>query len=332
MEMLRGRHRSHTRPIALSLVLVGGVCGVAVANGDDAFNQTAETKGVDTIRVATYNILSDKLSRHSHFSHCAPEDCDPETRLLRIKEKLRMEMDQNSIICLQEVSRHWSAELVPFLDENDYQYAVGCSGGQFNGYMGQCLAWPRGKFKVEAVDVTRISDTVEWPKKIAPPPAAAESSSRDVVQGELYAMERLKDYLRVYVKETTSLFNDLVSGPQEKVQSPTEEKPKRPPFDVWDTTKSRHNCIVMARLRDRETGSKFVIGTYHMPCLFGSDAKCQVMVAHCALLMRHAQQWAKGDPLLVTGDFNIKPFDPAYKFISDGELDPDHMQHPPSGT
>jgi 2',5'-phosphodiesterase len=234
-------------------------------------------------------------------------------------------MDQKSVICLQEISRHWSARLVPFLDENNYQYAVGCSGSQFNGYMGQCLAWPKDRFKVEAVDVTRISDTVEWPERKAPPPATLPSS-RDVVQNELYVMERLKEYLRTYAKETKSLFTDLLhGGPSKEV---AEEKAKIP-FDVWGQTKDKHNCIVMARLKDRESGREFVVGTYHMPCLFGSDAKCQVMVAHCALLMRHAQQWAEGRPLIVAGDFNIKPFDPAYRFIAEGQIDAGHAQHPP---
>jgi endonuclease/exonuclease/phosphatase family metal-dependent hydrolase len=53
-------------------------------------------------------------------------------------------------------------------------------------------------------------------------------------------------------------------------------------------------------------------------------------VAHAALLMQHCQAWAKGDPLIVAGDFNFKPFDPAYRLLLDGHIPADHAHHPPA--
>ena len=35
---------------------------------------------------------------------------------------------------------------------------------------------------------------------------------------------------------------------------------------------------VIAKLKAKSTGATFVVGTYHMPCLFGTDEKCQTMV------------------------------------------------------
>lgn len=52
------------------------------------------------------------------------------------------------------------------------------------------------------------------------------------------------------------------------------------------------------------------------------------MVAHAAMLMQHAQRWAADDPLVVAGDFNIKPQDPCYSLMADGSLSPSHPQHP----
>eukprot|EP01051_Picozoa_sp_SAG22_P024118 SAG22_NODE_6542_length_841_cov_1.377358_2_plen_96_part_01 len=66
-----------------------------------------------------------------------------------------------------------------------------------------------------------------------------------------------------------------------------------------------------------------------MPCLYGSDEKCQVMVLHAAWLMQLGQRWAAGDPLVVAGDFNIKPEDPTYQLIANGALPQRHPQHPP---
>jgi endonuclease/exonuclease/phosphatase family metal-dependent hydrolase len=77
-------------------------------------------------------------------------------------------------------------------------------------------------------------------------------------------------------------------------------------------------------------GGEFVVATYHMPCLFGSDEKCAVMVAHAALLMQHAQRFAGGAPLVVCGDFNIQPGQPTYRLVLDGGMPATHPQHPPS--
>ena len=70
------------------------------------------------------------------------------------------------------------------------------------------------------------------------------------------------------------------------------------------------------------------MATYHMPCLFGSDEKCRVMVAHVALLMQQAQRFAAGDPLVVCGDFNVQPGQPAYDLVLSGDMDASHPQHP----
>ena len=48
------------------------------------------------------------------------------------------------------------AELLPFLEANGYAHAAALYGAPFNGYMGQCMIWPRAEFSVAEVDVTRI--------------------------------------------------------------------------------------------------------------------------------------------------------------------------------
>ena len=60
------------------------------------------------------------------------------------------------------------------------------------------------------------------------------------------------------------------------------------------------------------SSTRFVVATYHMPCLFGSDEKCQTMVMHASWLLQYAQKWAGGLPLVVAGDFNLKPQDATY--------------------
>ena len=48
----------------------------------------------------------------------------------------------------------------------------------------------------------------------------------------------------------------------------------------------------------------FVVGTYHMPCMFKLPS---VMMIHCALAAQHIQKYSNEDPYLLVGDFNIKP-------------------------
>ena len=71
------------------------------------------------------------------------------------------------------------------------------------------------------------------------------------------------------------------------------------PWNTWAEVMKRQNAAVCVRLVERASGQRFVVATYHMPCLFGSDEKCQVMVAHAALLMQRVQRFAQNDPLVV---------------------------------
>jgi len=42
-------------------------------------------------------------------------------------------MNQNSILCLQEVSLAWTGKLYSFFEANDYAFVVSNYGGRFNG-------------------------------------------------------------------------------------------------------------------------------------------------------------------------------------------------------
>jgi len=107
-------------------------------------------------------------------------------------------------------------------------------------------------------------------------------------------------------------------------------KPEKLPFDPWQVAEGRHNTVVVARLKDKASNKEFVIAGYHMPCLFGSDDKCKVMTIHAAMLFQYAQKLARGDPLVVAGDFNIQPTSAQYQFITQGRLAQDHPQNPQS--
>ena len=55
-----------------------------------------------------------------------------------------------------------------------------------------------------------------------------------------------------------------------------------------------------------------------MPCLFGSDAKVQVMTVHAALAAQRASAFAAGDPFILAGDFNLTPDSAPYRLLTTG--------------
>jgi len=83
----------------------------AVASAATAAAAAAATpgpRGVTTVRVATYNVLSSALASPSHFTKCRPEDLAAAARLPRVLAKLQAEVDRDAVICLQEVSLTWA--------------------------------------------------------------------------------------------------------------------------------------------------------------------------------------------------------------------------------
>jgi mRNA deadenylase 3'-5' endonuclease subunit Ccr4 len=76
-----------------------------------------------TIRVASYNVLSDSLCEPSHFFKCKPDDLAEEVRFRRVQAQLEEEMKKGAVLCLQEVSRNWGGRLIPFFEKYGYSYA-----------------------------------------------------------------------------------------------------------------------------------------------------------------------------------------------------------------
>jgi len=115
-----------------------------------------------SIRIVSYNILSDSLCTADHFNHSNPDDLNNDIRFKRITMKLQEEINKKSIICLQEVSRSWKIKLVKFLKNNQYAHFDSLYGSRFNGYMGVFMAWPNDKLILEKSKNERIAESVKW--------------------------------------------------------------------------------------------------------------------------------------------------------------------------
>ncbi|RYY86200.1 hypothetical protein EON63_06105 [archaeon] len=189
---------------------------------------------------------------------------DPKKRLEKVKKKLRGEMEQNAVICLQEVSATWAGPLHSLFSESNYHFVTALYGNKFNGYMGVGVAVPREKYTVLDVDITKVADTKRMAR--TPKPTYFMSLILRVKSFFLSILQMLKLY--------------------------------EPPFDMWNNVLYRHNQMICARLQQKETGKKFVVGTYHMPCMFNYPS---VMNTHCALSAQHIARYAGEDPYIYTG-------------------------------
>lgn len=240
-----------------------------------------------TARVVTYNVLSSHLAAPSWFTSCKPENLDQATRLTKVQNKLKPEIEQQSIICLQEVSTTWVGPLHRFFSAHGYHFITALYGNKRNGYMGVAMAVPTSKYDVKDVDITCIADTKRMPRVAYKPPTLFTNVWKAISSWVVGLMIYWKFY--------------------------------KPPLDIWDNTLYRKNQMICARLEHKEQEEEFVVGTYHMPCMFELTP---VMMAHCALSSQHIQKYANDLPFIYTGDFNVKPHTPEYKLLTEGKVDP----------
>jgi len=251
------------------------------------------------IKVTTYNVLSSSLARSDYFTFCNPKWLSSTYRLKKLKEKMDLEVSKKSIICLQEVSMVWAGALHGYFASRGYQFITGLYGGKFNGYMGVAVAVPLSEYDILDADITRIADT----KTVA---------RKDKKKGNIFSMIK-----NIFFWPVVRFLRSL---------GIVKEREKLP----WDVSLDRFNQMVSVRLqpKDKDVGASknaFVVGTYHMPCIFRTP---QVMMIHCALSAQHIHKYAAGSPYVYCGDFNIKPDSPMYSMLTQGKVDESIPEYP----
>lgn len=264
------------------------------------------------VKITTYNVLSSHLAGANHFTHCIPEYLDAKYRLDKLKTKLEKEIEDQAVVCLQEISQNWAANLHTFFAHRGYHLITGLYGRKFNGYMGVAIAVPLAKYDIDSVDITRIADTKRMPYK----PRPVYSFVGQIYKTIYHHLLKWAEYFNFYT----------------------------PAIDVWDSALYRTNLMICTRLSLKNTHTpdtvlttespesteesvvsappakkqSFVVGTYHMPCMFKLPS---VMVTHCALSAQHIQKYSGHDPYIYVGDFNIKPASSPYQLLTEGTLD-----------
>lgn len=128
-----------------------------------------------------------------------------EVRLAGIKAQLQQEIDAGAVICLQEVSQNWAAQLHTFLSQQGYYMITAHYGGKFNGYMGTALCFPTHAYSLVRSDINRAADALEWA------PLAEDSASSVAAQTmqNIGTVERKHNVqLSVHLKHTQHAAGD----------------------------------------------------------------------------------------------------------------------------
>lgn len=222
----------------LYIVNIAALSGFIPASSRRRALNSVRMMSTRSMKFTSYNVLSSHLSEVSHFQACKPEFLDPVYRLKLLKEKLDTEIKDDAVICLQEVSHKWAGVLHGYFAARGYHMVTGLYGSKFNGYMGVAVAVPTAKYDIVDVDITRIADTKKVQRKPKP----------GYVQNIFNIIKRFLHKLAVELGMA-------------KVS-----------FDFWDNVLYRTNQMVSLRLMDKADQKPFVIGTYHMPCMFKKPA------------------------------------------------------------
>lgn len=220
------------------------------------------TRQLTTVKITSYNVLSSNLCEPNYFQSCSPEYLAPQYRFNVLKEKLDSEVSARSVICLQEVSQNWNGSLHSYFSSKGYHLITAPYGNKFDGYMGVSIAVPLAEFDISDVDITRIADTKRLPRK---PKATGISKAVETFQKILRSVGRI-----------AGIYKDAP--------------------ELWDSVTFRHNQMISLRLKSKRNDKSFVVGTYHMPCMFKMPS---VMMVHCALSAQHIQRFAGSDPYVL---------------------------------
>lgn len=242
------------------------------------------------VKLTTYNVLSPPLASPQQFPTCNEKDLRKDVRWPRVCARLQKAVGEERIIALQEIDLEWAGKIHSFFAERGYAVVFAQYGKHHNGYMGVMLAWPTKLYEAVDVEICRLADTA--PRDVWPKP---KPQSQSLAKFGYLTYQGLTEILGC--------------RPPESQGSADGE---------WFLAQSRFNEAVFAKLKMRGTTNTFSVGTYHMPCLFGTTEKVRAVNIHSRLLLTRLAKFAQGTPVALMGDFNIQPGTSSYQLIENG--------------
>ncbi len=254
-----------------------------------------ETKSFNII---TYNVLSQALANPAYYISCDPKYLDSNYRLELLKNKLQHEMIQEipTIICLQEISRTWHAELIPFFEQNNYKFVVSSFGSEFGDYCACAIAYPNCLHAIRC-KMIRIGSKIK--------------KENENIKRNNSIFIRILAYFAFLVYLTFLL-----------IQKCYKKKDKISNENPSYLANKKSNTMIYLELEDEITDvmkkekdktKRFAVATYHMPCAFKTP---KVMELHAFRVLMEVTELSNGLPLVLAGDFNSTPTSSAYNILT----------------
>lgn len=114
-----------------------------------------------SVVVTTYNILSSAFGNKKAYPKCTEKSLDASRRLVLLKKRLQEFIDGNHVICLQEVSRTWYAELFTFFTTRNYAFICSTYDNRRSDYMGSATAYPHQRYLLTDTKILCIGSTIQ---------------------------------------------------------------------------------------------------------------------------------------------------------------------------
>jgi hypothetical protein len=301
-----------------------------------------------TGRVVTYNILSSILATPDHHHLSSPDHLALDHRHATLTQKLIPELRRGSILCLQEVSSEWLKRLTPLWAAENYTCLS--TGYGKNAWGGLIIAFPTRRYKAVRhqhqciADLISDPDTWSWWRKrgtVDPygdlhPRATLAHLLASMLLGICIALLWIESLARRVLLEAARRCRRppaLASILGQRWGASWETKHvawemavwarhrqwwRNSPWNTpWRRASEPANRILGVHLTDQDHDQlSLCVVNYHMPCKYWDPL---VMDLHAYVAMRCADELARNMPLVLAGDWNVKPSDPLYRRMTFSE-------------
>ncbi len=239
------------------------------------------------INIVTYNILCSALCGKNTFPESDDNHLNPDKRLEKLQNRFEKCIENDTIICLQEVSRTWYPILMDFFSQRNYNFIYTPYGIQVNDYMGVAIAYPR-KMKLletKAVSTHTFVPSIPYEKKT------------------LWSLILL--FGSSFMNIVRYLLKNFLSR-EKKLDS------------IQELISKNWNVFLMIKLE--HGGKQFVVGTYHMP--WWIDHRKVAMKTIAIELLKNIRSFSYDNinekilPFFLTGDFNSLPHDDVIRYLT----------------
>lgn len=221
-------------------------------------------------------------------------------------------------------------KLKKYFDSNDYKFIYSSYGKTPKADLGIGIAYPIKHYNLLDGNIQTICES----KKLFDSNQIHSNSNITTnTTTSLYFPSSLNQITSTIFESFNNLFNNFFSNQTRNV---TEESSLGLTSDsciysIWSEVESRPNEMMTLELQpsnspppspssppsSTSTNQSFYVSTYHMPCVYYNPS---VMAIHSCLATQHLQRLAQSKPYIFAGDFNIRPTEIVYKFLTTGQI------------